>query len=352
MTTPLTPRMAYIDSMRLLAASLVMMQHLFEKRDGLVKMWLIPLAPGVAGVAIFFFISGYVIPIATRNGLDPPSFLIRRMFRIYPMYLVTLALMALAGNFNFLPRFAFIAKASSFEWSANLALLAEYVGAQPFLGVSWTLAVELFWYVLFAASFVAFGKRSADRLDIAVPLSLALMALLSLAIGIRIPLGRPLMIYAAVIGFQCFRFHAGDIGTRQLARSIGIFAGTALFSTYVAFGVFRHPNLTLAQAIGPWILGTIIFLCWTLVRPFREARLANAGLLPALGAMSYSIYLLHPIAAAAANRYVAEALQVPAAITLAVALSWIGYNVIERPGIALGRIVAGGAARRLKLRPA
>jgi peptidoglycan/LPS O-acetylase OafA/YrhL len=289
-----------------------------------------------------------VIPIATRNGLDPPSFLIRRLFRIYPMYLVTLALMALAGLLQFLPRFAFIAQASPFEWCANILVLAEYVGARPFLGVSWTLAVELFWYVLFAASFVAFGNRSADRLDVAVPASLVLMALLSLAIGTRIPLGRPMMIYAAVIGFQCFRFHTGEIGARRIARSIGVFACTVLLSTYVAFGVFAHPNLTLGQAMGPWIAGTIIFLGWTLVRPFREARVFNAGLLPALGAMSYSIYLLHSIAAATANRYVVEALQVPTAVTLAVVLSWLGYKFVERPGIALGRIVAGRAARRLK----
>lgn len=334
-------RMAFIDSMRLLAAVLVLLQHLFEQRPGLVQSWFIPLAPGVAGVAIFFFVSGYVIPMATRNGLDPREFMVRRVFRIFPLYLAALALMALAGSTYFLPRFAIVAEASFSVWMANILLVAEYVGLAPFIGVSWTLAVELVWYAMFAASFVVFGKRAADRLDIFMAVTLTAMTLVSLIIDVRIPLGRPTMIYAAVIGFQCYRFHTGAIDVRALARSLSVFACVALAGTYVAFGVFSHPNLTLFQAMGPWILGTVIFLAGVLYRPLREASVLNVGLLPVLGAMSYSIYLLHPIAAATANVYAAPALQVPVAIVLTFALSWLAFNFVEKPGIALGRAAAG-----------
>lgn len=332
--------MAFIDSMRLLAAALVLVQHIFEGRPGFAKTWLIPLAPGVAGVAIFFFISGYVIPLATRHGLNVCEFMIRRVFRIYPLYLVTLALIALAGATHFLPQLGFVAEAPLRVWIPNILLIAEYVKVRPFLGVSWTLAVELVWYALFAASFVLFGKRAADRLDVVIPVSFAALALLSLVIGVRIPLGRPTMIYAAVIGFQCFRFHAGEISTRQLVRSIFVFACVALSGTYVAFGIFAHPKLTLGQAIGPWIVATVIFLGWVLYRPLREARLLNSGLFPMLGAMSYSIYLLHPIATATADAYFVSDLQVPVAIALTVALAWLGFYFIEKPGIKFGRSVA------------
>ena len=340
------PRLAFLDSMRLLAALLVLAQHLFEKRDGLVKSWLIPLAPGVAGVAIFFFISGYVIPMAVRGGFDIREFIVRRLFRIFPMYLVTLALMAAAGASGLLPKFGFIADSSLTNWVANILLIAEYVRIRPFLGVSWTLAVELVWYIAFAASFRLFGNQAADRLDIFVPVTLGALTLLSVILQERIPLGRPTMIYAAVIGFQCYRFHVGEIDARYLARSITVFSVVALLATYVAFGVFTHPNLTVGQTIGPWIFATVTFLLFTLWRPLREARLLNYGLVPALGAVSYSIYLLHPIAAATAYTYLSQVFQVPAAIAMTLAVSWLGFHYVERPFMRFGRSAVGLANRR------
>lgn len=337
-----TERLAFVDSMRLFAALLVLLQHIFEGRAGFVKSYLIPLAPGVAGVAIFFFISGYVIPMATRHGFAWRPFMIRRVFRIYPLYLVALLILFIAGGLQILPQMRYVYAASAGTWAANVLLIVEYVGARPFLGVSWTLAVELVWYALFAASIILFGRRAADRLDIFIPVSFVALALLSLMIDTRIPLGRPTMIYAAVLGFQCYRFHIGEISARRLTRSITTFAVVALFGTYVAFGVFSHPNLTLAQALGPWIFATTIFLTWVLYRPLREMKPLNRGILPALGAMSYSIYLLHPFATALAEHYMLKALQVPTAITATFVFAWLGFNLVEKPGIKLGRMLTAG----------
>jgi peptidoglycan/LPS O-acetylase OafA/YrhL len=348
--TPSAPtRIAFLDSLRLMAALLVLTQHLFEKRDGVVKAWLIPMAPGVMGVAIFFFISGYVIPMVARNGLNVREFMIRRLFRIFPLYLVTLALMAAAGATGFLPKFGFIAEAPFAIWAANILLVAEYIGVRPFLGVSWTLAVELVWYAIFAASIVLFGKRAGDRLDIFVPVTLVALTILSLVVQVRIPLGRPIMIYAAVVGFQCFRYHAGEIDSRKLARSIAIFSATALCAMIVAFGVFAHPNLTVTQAVVPWIVATAVFLVCTLWSPLHTRPLLARGIVPALGGMSYSIYLLHPIAAATANAYFAKAYQVPVAIALTLAVSWLGFRGVERPFMRLGRSAVGVARVRKQL---
>lgn len=338
-------RLAFVDSMRLFAALLVLLQHIFEGRSGFAQSYLIPLAPGVAGVAIFFFISGYVIPMATKHGFAWRAFMIRRLFRIYPLYLVALLLLVVAGGLQLLPQLSYVTTASMRTWAANVLLIAEYVGVRPFLGVSWTLAVELVWYALFAASIIAFGKRAADRLDVVIPVSFVALALLSLAIETRIPLGRPTMIYAAVLGFQCYRFHGGEITARRLMQSIATFALVALFGNFVAFGIFNHPNLTLAQAIGPWIFATAVFLTWVLYRPLRELKPFNHGVLPALGAMSYSIYLLHPFATAAADRYVATFLQVPTTIVATFALAWLGFNFVEKPGIKLGRTLTHGWSR-------
>jgi len=332
-------RLAFLDSMRFCAAALVLVQHLFEKRPGFIGDYFVPLGPGVAGVAIFFFISGYVIPMTTRSGFVPMTFAVRRIFRIYPLFLAAIVLITIAGATGLLPQWGYMYSAPVGTWLANLLLVQDFAGVRPFLGVSWTLAIELIWYALFAASLWLWRERAADLLDLLVPASLVTLAVASLAFDVRLPLGRPTMVYAAVIGFQSWRFLEGQIDIRRLLRSIAVFAVVALATTYVSFGIFSHERLTLAQALGPWTLGTVVFLVCVMYRPVREARILNSGLLPMLGAMSYSTYLLHPVALATARTYSAFEYQVPVVVALTLVLSWVGYNWVERPGIAIGRAV-------------
>ena len=329
--------MQYVDSLRFVAAMLVVLQHVLEPRRGWAHNLIIPLAPGVAGVAIFFFISGYVIPMAAQRDFNVRRFFVRRFFRIYPLYVVAIGLAVLVAATGIMPRWRSMLDQSFGVWAANMLLIAEFVGLKPFLGVSWTLLVEFVWYALFAGALLIFGKRAADRLDSALPVMLLLMIALSLVLGTRIPLGRPIMIYAAVIGFQCFRYHAAEITKSHLARSVLVFAALAASAMVVAFGYFLHPNLTLAQALGPWVMSTALFLLWVLYAPVREARVLNGGLLPWLGAMSYSTYLLHPLAGALASEYLPVPIQVGASVLLTLILSWFGFRFVEQPAIALGR---------------
>jgi peptidoglycan/LPS O-acetylase OafA/YrhL len=321
---------------------LVFLLHLFLQRQGLFHRLYVPLGGGVAGVAIFFFISGYVIPMAVRGqgAIDLRAFLVRRFFRIYPLFLVAVLIVAIGGFTGVLPGWRYLAAAPPRAWAANLLLISEYVGVQPILGVSWTLIVEGAWYAIFAIATLLAGKRAADRLDLWVPVILLIAATVSLAVGARAPLGRPLMIYAAVIGFQCFRYHAGEIGAARLARSVAAFVVVATCVNAIEFGVFAHARLSLAQALWPWLFGTALFLFWVLTPAVRNAAVLNRGPLPALGELSYSIYLLHPIAIAFVEAHVAPELQVAAAIGLTLALAWVGFHAIERPAIRLGRLVA------------
>lgn len=335
-------RLAALDSLRLVASALVLGQHLLETTPSMA--WLVGWGPGVAGVAMFFLISGYVIPLSVGPRLRLGPFLIRRLFRIYPLYLVTLSLLVLAGGTGFLPRWADMAAASPARWLANVLLVQDFVGQPAFLGVSWTLIIELIWYGLFAGSLMVFGNRAGDRLALAVPLLLLALAGLSMAAGVRLPLGRPTMIYAAILGYQFFRWHRGDLSTPVLQRALLMFLAVTFIVTGVAFGVFRHPHVTLAQAMGPWLAAPLLFgaiMAWG-----RDWSWLAAGWLPRLGAASYSLYLLHPVAIAAAEQWL-PTLRLPAAMLLSLGLAMAGYRWVERPGIALGRAVAA----RLEQRP-
>ena len=114
---------------------------------------------GDFGVGLFFLISGFVISI-TLKSLSPGVFLVRRFFRIYPVYwfsmLISLLMYfvccwywntQLPGNINL----AYILKA--------MPLLHSATGIPSVDFVNWSLAVEIKFYVLFALVFYVAGNH-------------------------------------------------------------------------------------------------------------------------------------------------------------------------------------------------
>jgi peptidoglycan/LPS O-acetylase OafA/YrhL len=339
-------RFAFLDSLRGLAALSVVLQHLFEHRPGFLGEQVMPFGPGVVGVAVLFFVSGYVMPLSTGTTPRADIFIVRRLFRIYPLLLVAFALALAAGASGFLGKWAFMTDASAWQWIANILLIQDFVGQRAFLGVTWTLTVELVWYGLFLAAILRYGNRAADVLDIFVPASLAALAILSLIVDVRIPLGRPMMIYAAVLGFQAWRLHTGAIERGRFVRSAAAFILIALAGTLVSFGYFQHSTLSLQHVLGPWAVGTAIFLVITLMPRVRDSGVLNRGALPMLGLVAYSTYLLHPLTVAIADDHFAGPWRVPVALALTALASVAGYHLVEKPGIALGRRVARALAAR------
>lgn len=332
--------MNYIDALRLLAAGLVVFQHIAERHADALTAPLVALAPGVMGVVLFFLVSGFVIPFSVRRGLDPRAFMIRRLFRIYPLFLVAFAIVAIGGWTGLLAQWSDVRTASPARWIGNLLLVQELVGVKPVLGVSWTLIIELSWYALFAATLLRFRDRAACALSVAVPVSLIVLALLSLATDTRIPLARPAMIYAAVLGYQAFLYRDGSLTRRQFLLAAAVFFAVTWFINSISFGHFAHPHITLGQALGPWTIAPLLFLAVVFTSRIRNAPVLTTGLIPAIGAASYSVYLLHPVAIAAAEQHAPAVLAVPIALGLTLAMAWAGYQWVERPGISLGRTLS------------
>lgn len=336
-------RLQFIDSLRLLAAVLVLAQHLCERhREIAVFDGFVGLGPGLIGVIIFFLVSGYVVPMSVREPFDLRTFMVRRIFRIYPLLLAAFALLLVLGASGVLTNWRFMASAGPLQWAANLALLQDYIGVQPFLGVAWTLMIEFVWYVLFALAYRRFGDRAGVILAIILPVMLAGLAVASVVSGIRLPLGRFAMVYACVLGYLAYLHDRKVITTRMLVISMAGFLVVNLGSSVVAFGWFHHANVSLGQVLWTWPLGLLAFFGVVLWPRLRAVRMLNCGLVPAVGAASYSIYLLHPLGMAAGEQYgrgtVAE---IGIAVAVTAVLAAIGYRYVELSGIALGRKVAG-----------
>src|SRR4051794_26399249 len=116
-TEPIPSRVSFAHAARGAAVALVAWFHLGETflreykvirpfallppMDALPRPWYLPAAElartahfnaGLLGVALFFLVSGFVIPFSLDRG-SLSRFVIRRIFRLYPVYWLSLALL-------------------------------------------------------------------------------------------------------------------------------------------------------------------------------------------------------------------------------------------------------------------
>lgn len=94
----------------------------------------------ILGVAMFFVITGYLMPIMMER-YSRKQFMINRFFRIYPLAIVTALLIA---------PFAYFAQGFQFTaWQifATASLLYPFLGVPVFNSVLWTLVVEMLFYI-------------------------------------------------------------------------------------------------------------------------------------------------------------------------------------------------------------
>ena len=319
-----------------------------------------------SAVLVFMILSGFVISrLVAERGERYAVFITRRIFRLWPAYLVALGLSVLTLGLQrqglvaapFHPAAAAMRIGLLDAGLAHLTphLLAHLVLAQglvpqsllpqaslTLLGVAWSLSVEFQFYLL-APLVLALVRRG----PVGIALALGIAALLHVA-------GQhgPLASNVAFIGHYVVWFAIGVAGDvlmrwdrpRPRAIATGVF-GAGL----VAFGLWRAEAAALL-----WAVAMIV-----LMRPGPVNRLLRHPLLVRLGEASYSTYVCHMLAillgAAALDRtgltgasYGAALAAVTVSVTLAASLMLHAY--VEAPAIRLGarvaRRIAEGQVRR------
>jgi peptidoglycan/LPS O-acetylase OafA/YrhL len=318
---------------------------------------------GWVGVNLFFFISGFVIfyPYARSMVDGSPAqtlraFFIKRLLKIVPSYyLSTIVLVAIGYT----------------QLTAGSALRQLAVHAfflHPFLpstfyalnGVTWSLGVEVQFYVLFAclwglirrAPVAAFATLALGSvLYRSVVLAHANAAQASFLLD---ELPAYLDIFAA--GMACaFAYRWIDVRCPALARrravwtALAIAAGAVFYA--LLFGIEAlGPHSPLVEAVGAQSVEAILFFGIALgslfALPAWRTLLANPIAL-GLAAISYNLYLWHQAVAVEIARAIGGASQVvPPALylpflALSVVLSLLVAIAMtlwfERPLIALGR---------------
>lgn len=337
-------RITYIDGLRFIAAAMVMLQHYFEHRTGFMTDVVRTLQPGVAGVALFFFVSGFIIPFSVTRGFNPIDFAIRRVSRIYPLYLVCLVPFAFyqVTGIGLAER----PQIDVERWIAAVLLVSEYVGEKPVIGAAWTLPLEFLWYALFAVFVSTCRTNVAARLERMIVGVTIVALVVTLASGLRIPAGRIFMLYAAVIGYKAFLLTEGNLRLRDFLLSVGLFVALLVPSFYLAFSLHTHARIPFDQALYPWLFSFGLFMLVVLIPRLRASPWLSNPVTAYLGAISYSIYLIHGQTYDAIRSVVPSAVAVPLSMAATLVLASLTYRFVERRGIDLGRDIS----KRLKHR--
>lgn len=352
-------RYPHIDAMRGFAALLVVWLHVSESSRSIAGggTWLHLLARdagvGSIGVSIFFLVSGFVIPSSLKQGASRAAelkkFAIRRFFRLYPAYWLSIALALVTtywiwGNGVDVGRIV-----------ANITMLQRFIGFQDIEGLYWTLATELVFYALCAALF-AFGILHSARVLVAVALILAIIFFSDAVLVLPARHGPLAFLFETdmtanlalmFVGALLRRWHDG----LPLGRWVKVLVVVLIVITCLP--LLRSMSIVDEQVVwrvppggGPAI-GMLIFLNFGLGLRLRHP------ILTWLGEISYSIYLFHPVIFHAVNWAVRQPgmewakgqdlgvyLLVDLALTIAFAA--ITYRWLESPAIALGKRLSRG----------
>lgn len=148
-------RIVFLDYLRVFAFSSVLIGHKFfsdlqslidqpwlhQIPKTVLKLFLPFVDGGGAGVVVFFLVSGYIISSVLEKE-PTPIFLIKRFFRIYPLYVSAVFL-----QYLFLLRGGL---APNLECLARQLSLLGDLWETPYslAGVEWTLRVEVVFYLL------------------------------------------------------------------------------------------------------------------------------------------------------------------------------------------------------------
>ena len=125
-----------IQILRAIAALSVVYVHCTISKD-----YYFP-ATGLFGVDIFFIISGFIIAFVVTRDVN--QFMIKRVFRIYPMYLL-----ATLGSAFVLIVAPNIFNTMTITWAGfikSLFFIPDPEKGSPILGQGWTLRFEMFFY--------------------------------------------------------------------------------------------------------------------------------------------------------------------------------------------------------------
>jgi peptidoglycan/LPS O-acetylase OafA/YrhL len=328
-----------VDAARGAMAFTVMAYHILE-REGIAEVE----RAAYYAVYSFFAISGFSLHIAYREKLDSSagvrSYLIKRYFRIAPLFYVALLLRLFLVPMPADPIAGILLNLSLGFGFAN-------PGAASLINGGWSIGIEFVYYLAFPAMVVVGANRIERYFFIAIA-GIILMVFFDNSVLRENQTMNALVWtqYTQPIAFFGY-FATGAAVAEMLIKFPDLkgsrYAIPIVIGALVPFLVVRVDNpLQLLTGVRGFILmtATLMFVCAVAFAKEPAGRYKEAAIW--LGILSYPVYLLHP----AVHQFLLligignSAFRSIAVVALTVGLSVVTSRYIEGPARAFGRHVA------------
>lgn len=354
-----TQPLEFVQALRGIAALLVVLWH--------ASIYLGPYGTGIGGrlfgsggsmgVDLFFLISGFIMVHTTRasdgSWKDAAVFAIKRASRIWPVWVVALVLCVLSRS----DAHAFLVDPGKRSWLLHSLVFVPAPGAPsdfapiygfPVLGVGWTLNYEMYFYAIFAASML-FARWRWHAFFAWIVATILLLPYCAGHLVTTADWGG----LAASGNAHRFQVHYLDLATNPLVLLFvaGVLIGLLHGSRHAVGNARVLKILCLAVTVGAvlqyamqWRVGHGVGRCGVSLGPLllvycmasKRIAMPVPRWLVGLGNMSFSLYLLHPIALGILQSLAIRPgpnhgwAAILLMMALSVALAALSYFVIER----------------------
>lgn len=319
-------RLLWIEWLRGIAAAMVLLSHHLDPIwPAFHDFQRTVLDFGRVGVVAFFLVSGFVVPLSYRRQ-STRVFLVRRVSRLYPVYLTVLVVAALLSPH---------AEWSSLAWWGEVALNATMLQElilPSIIPVAWTLTIELIYY------FQQIGFKQIKRLDNAWLFGYVWAAGFVLAViaervlDRELPITFPMLLAVACVGHALSLSHTGALKRQSAVRFSTIIVAVLVLASLLRVPVDPTwpPHVYASSLFAGIALFALLFLLRRLVLPWAVW----------LGGISYALYLTHSLTITLVDVAPIDLKPMAAALSvvLAFASAWALHRFIEKPFIRLGRL--------------
>lgn len=346
-----TKRLTAIDGLRGIAAMMVVLYHLssnlYTELASDIPSWILAvLQEGYLGVPIFFVLSGFVISLSIKSDRVDIKYIgrfaLKRSIRLDPAYWSAI-LLAIA--LLFVKDYGLgseVAYPDSSDLMFHVFYLQDIVGTDYKISpVFWTLCIEIQFYLFYIFSVYLFHSKNWFNVDLLV-LFLLFTAIISL-------LSHQDLIVPTIKGWFIPYWHYFVLGI-FVQRSINIgkkyYALLAILASLeiaaISIGDFSKSILiALITATYIFSMGITKKLAYGL----------NIAPIQFLGAISYSLYLVHPDIGWKSISLIKEFLYFPnvpffsvialiAGTLISIVGAYIFYYLIERTSLKLSKRIA------------
>jgi peptidoglycan/LPS O-acetylase OafA/YrhL len=254
-------------------------------------IWTYPLVPftwGMYGVSLFFVISGYCIHLSfARNpaAFEWKGFFWRRLLRLYPAYLVSMAVCLALQHFRH-----HVQDWSVWQIPTHLLFIHNLFGSDLFYGINgvyWSLGVEMQFYLLYPLLLLGRQKWGLGRcLAVSLVLNIVCVAVLPFFNLEWDSAGRSaLMTWCDwILGACLAEAHLNK-------KTLFTHGNLAIFLSFIVFLATVQVNLLVSEM---YLFSSVFFA--TVMDRYLLSRTPltwiERGLIP-VGIVSYSLYLWH-----------------------------------------------------------